>query len=148
MTDEQEVLLLCDRFHGDFWLLHPEIHDLVGWWPDGSPAWADEPDCADERIRVLDVIPRRKPVDDDWVEDHPSVTKMIDLVMTLNDILVPWRDSAIAAAHAARDPYAQADAVHQRILRSFADDEVLEILNLATDIERARKQHRLKMRDQ
>lgn len=138
MSQQYEVLVLRDRDLGGFWHLTPEIHDCVGWWPDGTPAWVDEPDHAQTHRIVLDVIPRRKPDGDHWLEDDPRVGRLIDIACTLNDTFSPHRGSVIADVNAAGDERAQSQAMLARIRTSFAPHETGEVLQLAREITQMR----------
>lgn len=135
-----EVLILCDRNHGDFWHLHPQILDVEGWWPDGSPAWIDDdPDELRERRTVIEVIPKRQPMDDDWLEDDPRVYRLINLACTLNDIFLPMRGSRIAAAHETGNAAAVAEAILTHIKTKFKGGDVDWVFRYGTQVEAARK---------
>lgn len=138
MTAVYEVLLLCDRRYEDgFWHLHPEVHDVIGWWRDGSPAWIDHIDLPSSKPIVVDTIPKRQPADDDWLEDDPRVYRLIKIACTLNDVFAPlqgvdlsWRPDETQAA---------ANAALARIRKQFQGDDVERVIKLALQIETARK---------
>jgi hypothetical protein len=89
---------------------------------------------------LLGVIEKRKPVDDDWLEDSAPVRNLIDTAVTLNDIFRPWPRSPLADAYANGSPYAQALAVNARIRQSFGPDpdDASRVLKLAASIQRRR----------
>ena len=137
-----EVHLLCDHLCPDgYWNLYPHIADVVGWWPDGSPAWADDTYTGfetDPVRRVVAVVPRRQPEGDDEDAELPitsDVQTVIDLAVTLNDVL--WGSGHIADAMAGGGLQAAAQATAARIRATFPGN-VAEVLQLAREVAQAR----------
>jgi hypothetical protein len=133
---EQEVLVLCDRNGGEYRYVTAEVHDVIGWWPNGSPAWAEHPEFPDTNAIVLDVIPKRQVVDDDWLEDDPRILRLIDIALTLNDIhrLASGR-IRLGQAETAEQSITVAEAVLARVRESFSGDDVGLVLRLGVEIE-------------
>lgn len=124
------MLILCDSNLEDRWHVTPEIRDCVGWWPDGAPAWVDDPEYADGHRIVLDVIRKRRS-DGEWYEDHPRVSALIDMAMTLNDVFRPWPGTPLADVYTTGDMQMQSRAMLARIQQCFDPAEAQQVLGIA-----------------